>query len=223
MHAHEENHHHHRHSDQHSAAIAIADSQSRARVSPGTQTVRIQRRLALDLGGALPEIEVNWAEWGPSDRDARDCPVVFVMPSMSHSAKVTAADGSGWWQGVVGAGAHFGIDTTRFRVIAASPLGAPWGSTSPVTLSSRTGRRFRAHFPQLTPGDQARAHALLLDHLGIDRVHAVVGGSMGGMQARKVNVFEDQLFACHMSHSILSQKPDLYHFFALHPTFSSDS
>ena len=166
MHMHED--HGDQHHDHHSAAaaVAVADSQSRARISPGTQTVRIQRRLALDLGGALPEIEVNWAEWGPPGPRDRDCPVVFVMPSMSHSAKVTAADGSGWWQGVVGAGAQFGIDTTRFRVIAASPLGAPWGSTSPVTLSARTGRRFRAHFPQVQYDEMqswhpASSHALL--------------------------------------------------------------
>lgn len=206
------------------------ERQSTARPSPGTQTIRIRRALPLDLGGTLPELELNYAEWG-----TRGAPVVFICPSMSHSALVTtdgllthsrhrdtersepgepgvnrsdpqssssagdqtgskfhpfspgASPPRGWWQGVVGQGASFGIDLHRFHVIAASPLGGPYGSTSPVTLDPRTGHRYRADFPQLTPADQARAHAYLLDHLGVGSalhpLHAVVGGSMGGMQA----------------------------------------
>jgi pimeloyl-ACP methyl ester carboxylesterase len=168
------------------ADIVTVAEQSRAVVAPGTQTVRIAHALPLDLGGHLPEVEINYAEWNIAPPGA---PVVFVMPSMSHSALITnaelpaAAGTRGWWQTIVGTGSAFGIDLSRYRVIAASPLGGPFGSTSPVTVSPKTGRRYRAHFPQITPGDQARAHALLLDHLKIERVHAVVGGSMGGMQA----------------------------------------
>lgn len=162
--------------------------QSRSLIAAGTTTVRIARALPLDLGGELPELEVNYAEWNCAA--ASDAPVVFVMPSMSHSALCTTAelDGAdastkGWWHGVVGRGRAFGIDLARYRVISASPLGTPFGSSSPVTVSPLTHRRYRALFPQITPADQARAHAMLLDHLGIERVHAVIGGSMGGMQA----------------------------------------
>jgi homoserine acetyltransferase len=69
------------------------------------------------------------------------------------------------------------------HVRVCSPLGGPFGSSSPLTLDPRTGRRYKSSFPQITPADQARVQAALLDELGIDRVHAVVGGSMGGMQA----------------------------------------
>jgi homoserine O-acetyltransferase len=91
----------------------------------------------------------------------------------------------GWWEIIVGRGPSFGIDLAHFRVLAASPLGTPYGSTSPLTPdpSSSTGRAYHASFPLITPLDQARLYAYLLDYLSIERVHAVVGSSMGGMQA----------------------------------------
>ncbi len=61
---------------------------------------------------------------------------------------------AGWWEDFVGPGAAFGIDTRLFRVVAASPLGGPFGSSSPVTIDPATGRRYRASFPQITPADQ---------------------------------------------------------------------
>jgi homoserine O-acetyltransferase len=117
---------------------------------------------------------------------------------MTHSAVVTSAtplngetppQGTrGWWDPMVGHGHGYGIDLDSFHVVCAAPLGSPHGSTSPLSivpdeLGGDGKRIFRRDFPVICPADQAKAHAYLLDYLGIDRVYAVVGASMGGMQA----------------------------------------
>ena len=113
------------------------------------------------------------------------------MPSMSHSAFVTRSitertaatkTKAGWWEDVVNESEQAGINLNKFRVISASPMGGPYGTTSPLSVNPLTGQQYRSSFPIITPLDQARVHAMLLDHLGIAKVHAIVGASMGGMQ-----------------------------------------
>jgi len=163
-----------------------------------TSTITIDKEMPLVFGGKLPKLDINYAVY---NHKATHLPVVYIMPSMSHSAHVLRdtspedlkeenkeGDNTptpiGWWEEVVGYGSKFGIDLNKFRVISASPLGGPYGSSSPCSLNPETpGELYRSHFPQITPADQARAHATLLDYLGIHKVHAVVGASMGGMQA----------------------------------------
>ncbi|MFG0315995.1 MAG: homoserine O-acetyltransferase [Planctomycetota bacterium JB042] len=144
--------------------------------------IKIEEEFRLDLGHALPELEIVWEEWG--DENAPPERTIMVMPALSASchARSSADDPEpGWWESMIGPG--HGIDTDRFRVICASILGSPFGTTSPVSVDPRTGRKYGPHFPQITPADQANVHALLLDHLGLDKVHAVIGSSLGGMQA----------------------------------------
>ena len=108
------------------------------------------------------------------------------MPSMSNTPFFvdSAAQGEkGWWNHVVGKGPKWGIDLNRFNVICASPIGSPFGSSSPLTTNAATGRAWGSTFPTITPLDMARAHAVLLETLGLEKVFCVVGGSMGGMQA----------------------------------------
>jgi len=177
---------------------------------------RLKRPLPLQYGGALPELVIRWEQWGDPTLPASR--TVFVMPSFSHSSHVcsSAEDPSpGWWEGFVGPG--MAIDTNHFRVLSASVLGSPFGSTSPLSpvpeggvpedmlpeftiggasappVSLRQAQatgpngqgisHYGPRFPVITPADQARCHSYLLDHLGLGRLHAVVGGSMGGMQA----------------------------------------
>ena len=144
--------------------------------------LKIDEPFALDLGGELPGLELTWEEWG--DADAPPERTVMVMPALSASchARSSADDPEpGWWEGMIGPG--LGIDTDRYRVICASILGSPFGSTSPVSINPETGKRWGPEFPQITPADQANVHARLLDHLGLEKIHAVVGSSLGGMQA----------------------------------------
>lgn len=111
----------------------------------------------------------------------------MIFPSFSHSAHVASnADDPepGWWEQMVGPGRP--IDTNHFRVLCLSVLGSPFGPTSPLSVNPKTGNKWGAAFPTLTPTDLARCHAAVLSELGIrdsDQVHAVVGSSLGGMQA----------------------------------------
>lgn len=142
-----------------------------------------------------------WEEWGPAKAEK----VVLLFPSFSvgSHAKSTAEDPtSGWYTNrrrMIPSlffffffffffkryehfiGARKAIDTEVFRIICPANLGSPFGSTSPISLDPSTGRRFGKSFPQITPFDIARAaHALLFDHLGVQQLHAVLGGSLGG-------------------------------------------
>ena len=87
----------------------------------------------------------------------------------------------GWWDRMVGPGKP--IDTNRFFVVCSNILGGCMGSLGPKEINPASGKPYGLSFPFVTVGDMVRAQALLLDHLGIERLYAVVGGSMGGMQA----------------------------------------
>jgi homoserine O-acetyltransferase len=86
----------------------------------------------------------------------------------------------GWWEAVVGPGKL--IDTQRFFVICVNVLGGCMGTTGPREINPANGKVFGLKFPVITIGDMVRAQAKLLDHLGIDQLFCVIGGSMGGMQ-----------------------------------------
>jgi homoserine O-acetyltransferase len=143
--------------------------------------IHVDREFPLALGGALPELDITYEQWGnlnaPADR------TVMVMPALSASSHARSRDDDptpGWWESMIGPGRA--IDTDHFRVVCGSILGAPFGTTSPISNNPRNGRPWGRDFPQITPADQARCHASLLDALGLDKLHAVVGSSLGGMQ-----------------------------------------
>lgn len=87
----------------------------------------------------------------------------------------------GWWNNLIGPGKA--VDTNRFYVICANVLGGCQGSTGPSSTNPETGRPYGVTFPFVTILDMVRAQKLLLDHLGVAELHAIIGGSMGGMQA----------------------------------------
>jgi len=138
-------------------------------------------RFPLSTGrGFLPEgsLHIKYARIGDPK-----LPAVLLCPSMSNSCfAIDSGDEKGWWNGVVGHGPQFGIDLDKFHVICGAPMGSPFGSTSPLT-NKADGTKWRCEFPQITPQDMAHHQKILLDELGIDKVFAVVGGSMGGMQS----------------------------------------
>lgn len=151
--------------------------------------------LPLERGGSIVanELMVRYTMFGNED-----LPTILLCPSMSNNAfPVDTNTERGWWTAVVGHGKHFGIDLDKFCVVCPCPIGSPFGSVSPATINQRTGKRWGPEFPQVTPADMANVHAMLLDHLGINQVHAVVGGSMGGMQALQFAVrFPGRFLRC---------------------------
>src|SRR6202034_1623677 len=93
----------------------------------------------------------------------------------------TAGKGLGWWDGMIGAGKAF--DTDRFFVVSTNLLGGCGGTTGPSSTDPATGRPYGPDFPVITVADMVRTERAFLDQLGIERLAAVAGGSLGGMQA----------------------------------------
>ncbi len=138
--------------------------------------------LKLDGGGVLAPVELAYESYGTLNADASNAILIcHALTGDQHVASNHPITGkAGWWARMVGPGKP--IDTDRFCVIAVNAIGGCMGSSGPETLAD-DGRPYAMRFPVVTISDMARSQALLLDHLGIRRLHAVVGGSMGGMQA----------------------------------------
>jgi homoserine O-acetyltransferase/O-succinyltransferase len=138
--------------------------------------------LALDGGGSLTPVEIAYETYGALNADRSNAILIcHALTGDQHVASNHPITGKpGWWARMVGPGKP--IDTDRFCVIAANALGGCMGSSGPETLHP-DGLPYGMRFPVITISDIVRSQAMLMDHLGIGRLHAVVGGSMGGMQA----------------------------------------
>ncbi len=144
--------------------------------------VTLPHPLPLDGGGTLSPVTVAYETIGALAPDRANA--VFVAHALTGDQFVARRNPltgkPGWWERMVGPGRA--IDTERWCVVCANVLGGCSGSTGPRTIRD-DATRWDMDLPVLTIGDMARAHLALLDHLGIERLRAVVGGSMGGMQA----------------------------------------
>lgn len=139
--------------------------------------------LRLDGGALLSPLDIAYETYGTLAPDAANAILVcHALTGDQHLASTHPVTGKpGWWVRMVGPGKP--IDTDRYFVICANVLGSCLGSSGPATVNPATGAPWAMAFPVITIRDMVRAQAMLLDHLGIERLFAVVGGSMGGMQA----------------------------------------
>lgn len=139
--------------------------------------------LPLDGGGTLESVTVAYQTYGSLNTDKSN--VVLICHALTgdqHVANDHPITGRpGWWETMVGPGLP--IDTDRFHVICQNVLGGCLGTTGPLSKDPKTGRVYGVNFPVVTIGDMVRTQALALDQLGIETLFAVIGGSMGGMQA----------------------------------------
>ena len=139
--------------------------------------------LVLESGIALGPITLAYETYGRLN-ESRDNAILLLhaLSGDAHAAGWYAGDAKpGWWDNMVGPGRPF--DTERYFVICSNVLGGCQGSTGPSSSNPATGKPYAASFPVLTIGDMVRAQARLVDRLGIERLLAVAGGSMGGFQA----------------------------------------
>lgn len=142
------------------------------------------RRFLLEGGGALDHIDVAYETWGTLDeRSSNAVLVCHALTGDSHagSSRGPGRSDPGWWEGLIGPGRA--IDTDELFVVCANVLGGCQGTTGPASIDPRTGTPYGSRFPIVTMRDTVRTQASLADHLGVRRWRAVVGGSMGGMQA----------------------------------------
>jgi homoserine O-acetyltransferase/O-succinyltransferase len=167
-----------------------------------TQFLDLPRPLALDCGATLHPIRIAYETYGTLS-PARDN-VILVCHALSGDAHAagfarkapaestrdgfgaedrdgTAGRGLGWWDGMIGPGKAF--DTDRFFVVSTNLLGGCRGTTGPSSPNPATGRPYGSDFPVITVADMVRAQRAFLDEIGIARLAAIAGGSLGGMQA----------------------------------------
>ncbi|MBI5092267.1 MAG: homoserine O-acetyltransferase [Candidatus Hydrogenedentes bacterium] len=139
--------------------------------------------LQLDCGRTLGPITLAYETYGELNADRSNAVlIVHALSGDAHAAGIHSADDRkpGWWDSMIGPGK--GFDTTKYFVICSNVIGGCVGSTGPSSIDPATGRRYGLRFPIITIGDMVRAQRHLIDHLGIDKLLAVAGGSMGGMQ-----------------------------------------
>ena len=139
--------------------------------------------LRLDGGVLLSPVEIAYETYGTLDADGGNAVLIcHALTGDQHVASAHPRTGKpGWWARMVGAGKP--IDPARDFVVCANVLGSCMGSSGPATINPATARPWAMTFPVITIRDMVQAQAMLLDHLGVGRLRAVVGGSMGGMQA----------------------------------------
>jgi homoserine O-acetyltransferase len=148
------------------------------------QKARFDQPLKLRGGATLPSYEIAYETYG--ELNAARSNAVLVCHALNASHHVAGYYGNdegnvGWWDNLVGPGKP--LDTRRFFVVGSNYLGSCFGSTGPASMNPATGRPWGADFPVVTVEDWVEAQARLADRLGIERFAAVMGGSLGAMQA----------------------------------------
>jgi len=148
------------------------------------QQITFDTDLRLESGRILGPVTLAYETYGELNADRSNAILVeHAWTGSAHLAGRYTEDDqkTGWWDAIVGPGCL--LDTDRYFVICANVIGSCYGSTGPASINPKTGKRYNLTFPVVTVRDMVRAQLPLIDHLGIDRLLTVLGGSMGGMQA----------------------------------------
>jgi len=130
-----------------------------------------QEPLALEVGGRLSHVQICYQTWGRIQGDN----VVWIFHALTANA-----DAADWWSGLVGPGKLF--DPAHYYIVCANMLGSCYGTTGPASGCPQTGEPYGPVFPTITIRDMVACHRRLADHLGVQRIHIGIGGSMGGQQ-----------------------------------------
>ncbi|PWC38498.1 homoserine O-acetyltransferase [Azospirillum sp. TSO22-1] len=140
------------------------------------------RPMPLDSGLDLGPFTVAYQTYGTLNADRSNAVLVCHALTGDHYVldRHPVTGKAGWWEQMIGPGKP--VDTDRYFVICSNVIGGCMGSTGPAEADPATGRPYGLNFPVITIADMVRAQKLLIDHLGIEQLFAVIGGSMGGMQ-----------------------------------------
>src|SRR4051812_46674436 len=148
-------------------ALTPASSPPSARV---VETLVLEDGLELESGAVLAPLEIAYARYGDPAR-----PAIYICHALTGDAEAAV-----WWDTLVGPGKV--VDTERFHVICGNLLGGCRGTTGPSSINPATGEPYGLDFPLFTVRDLAETHRALLRELGVSKLYAAVGGSLGGMQ-----------------------------------------
>ncbi len=149
-----------------------------------SKSMLFEAPLPLQSGASIHGYSLSYETYGMLNADKSNAVLICHALNASHHVAGVYADqpnNTGWWDNMIGPGKS--LDTDQFFVIGVNNLGSCFGSTGPMHANSDTGRVYGADFPVVTVEDWVNAQARLLDALGIEQLAAVMGGSLGGMQA----------------------------------------
>ena len=133
-------------------------------------------------GSVLNNVEIAYETWGELSINNDNAVLLFTgLSTSSHAASSKNNKDMGWWEYMIGSAKP--IDTNKYYVICVNSLGSCFGSTSPASKNKETGKTYGLDFPELSIEDIAKAGHAVLQSLGIDKAHTVIGPSMGGMTA----------------------------------------
>src|SRR3954452_5619834 len=163
------------------------DATSRAREADAPRNSLVarfgaDRPLKLDAGVELSPFQIAYKTYGTLNAERTNAVLIcHALTGDHHVASPNPVTGkSGWWETMVGPGKP--IDTERYFVVCPNVVAGCMGTTGPASTNPKTGKPWGLEFPVITVRDMVRAQAMLLDHLGIETLFAVAGGSLGGMQ-----------------------------------------
>ena len=140
--------------------------------------------LNLESGEKLSNVEIGFKTYGKeSNKQDRTIYICHSLSADCHLTKYPISGQNGWWPKFVGPGKT--IDLNRYFIVCSNFLGGCFGSTGPSSLDKQTGNPYGLRFPLITFKDVVKCKRLLLNHLGIEQLHAIIGGSFGGLQALK--------------------------------------
>ncbi|GAA5822789.1 hypothetical protein JCM11251_004381 [Rhodosporidiobolus azoricus] len=153
-----------------------------ANIVTGYEVYNHPHPFPLDYGGHLPSFSLAYETWGTLNADKSNAVLLHTgLSASSHAHSTPANPAEGWWERFIGPGKA--IDTDRFFVICTNVLGGCYGSTGPSSLDPSDSQPYATRFPVVSIFDMVRAQFELLSHLGIEKLAASVGSSMGGMQS----------------------------------------
>ena len=161
------------------------DSRENSVGTVSAEKILIDKPLTLACGAVLPSHELMVETYGTLNTDKSNAILICHALSGSHHAAGYYKDDEkpGWWDNYIGPGKP--MDTERFFIVSLNNIGSCFGSTGPTSINPETGKIWGADFPALRVRDWVESQRLLMEHLGIECWAAVIGGSLGGMQAMR--------------------------------------
>jgi len=152
--------------------------------------VEVTDSFEMKRGGQLSNLHIAYETWGELNKDKSNVIVIFTgLSANSHVTSSQSDQTPGWWETMVGD--RKAIDTEKYHVICINTLGSCFGSTSPVSINKKTSQPYRLTFPELTVEDMANASRLLLKKIGINKIHILIGPSLGGMKALAFSILHN--------------------------------
>lgn len=144
-----------------------------------------EQKFELEAGGILPDLVLKYTTLGQLNKDRSN--VVWVIHALTGSSDVTS-----WWPDLFEPGGPY--DPSKYFIICANTLGGCYGSTGPLSLNSTTGKPYFHEFPLITNRDIVRSFDLLRKKMGLEKIHTVIGSSLGGQQALEWSIQEPDTF-----------------------------